>query len=106
MIKQDLRQKLSWLCVLLLLLWAAHAAEVIARGQSRFEQSGKVLSGKDRPARPGRDKNGDVRSPAGEASSDDASPDGSATKPLPDQRRLREIETLEKQCLDEVNRVR
>src|SRR5215813_1421094 len=105
--KQDLRLKLSALCVLLLILWAAHAAEGIVRVQGRLEQSGKVLSGKERPARPGRDKNGDVRSPAGEGSSDDASPaTGSATKPLPDQRRLREIETLEKQCLDEVNRVR
>jgi uncharacterized protein YkwD len=63
------------------------------------QQSRQVLSGKDR-ARPA-----DVPS-SGTSLSEAASSGDDEPSPSPLQRRLREIESMEQQCLDEVNRLR
>ncbi|HMG33282.1 MAG TPA: CAP domain-containing protein [Blastocatellia bacterium] len=72
---------------------------VAATPAAHAGQSGRVLSGKDRSARTGRDTNERSGASGAPRSSESA-------RSLPDQRRLREIETLEHQCLDEVNHVR
>jgi uncharacterized protein YkwD len=62
------------------------------------QRANGVLSGADR-ARP-------VDASRSERSRGNAHADDKAVPRPPDQRRLREIETLEQQCLDEINRLR